>query len=249
MTLVTRCPLCGTAFRAQAAQLAARGGQVRCGKCSAVFNGISALVEEREQEGAHEPSPQLALFEGGRGAQVWPEDQPLPDFLADEPEPRRTAWLWALLALAAAIALAAQIVYRYRAEIAAYLPAARAPLVAACRALRCEVPLPRRPELMSIDSSDLQADPRRESVIVLNAVLRNRASFAQEYPALELTLTDAADRPVLRRVLAPSDYLEGARVAQLTAQGVAPGADAALRVHLEVGRLRAIGYRLYLFYP
>ena len=34
------------------------------------------------------------------------------------------------------------------------------------------------------------ADGRRDNVIVLNAVLRNQAQFAQEYPALELTLTD-----------------------------------------------------------
>jgi hypothetical protein len=53
--------------------------------------------------------------------------------------------------------------------------------------------LPRRPDLLSIESSDLQTDPRRESQIVLNAVIRNRAPFAQELPALELTLTDAGD--------------------------------------------------------
>ena len=70
--------------------------------------------------------------------------------------------------------------------------------------------LPRRPELMSIESSDLQADGRREGVIVLNAVLRNQAPFAQEYPALELTLTDERDEAVARRVLLPRDYLAGA---------------------------------------
>ena len=31
---VTRCPNCGTAFRVQPAQLSARGGKVRCGKCA-----------------------------------------------------------------------------------------------------------------------------------------------------------------------------------------------------------------------
>jgi hypothetical protein len=101
---------------------------------------------------------------------------------------------------------------------------------------------------MSIESSDLQADNRSETVIVLNAVLHNRAPFSQEYPSLELTLTDDADRPVLRRVLAPADYLEPARYA-LIRQGLAPGADAALRVSLDASRSRATGYRLYLFFP
>jgi len=102
---------------------------------------------------------------------------------------------------------------------------------------------------MSIESSDLQADPRREGLIVLNAVLRNRARFAQDYPALELTLTDEGDRPLVRRVLSPRDYLDSARLAQLVAQGIAPGGEASLRVFLDSSRTRATGYRLYLFYP
>ena len=46
MSLVTRCPVCATAFRVQRGQLAARGGKVRCGKCSQIFDGIASLVEE-----------------------------------------------------------------------------------------------------------------------------------------------------------------------------------------------------------
>jgi hypothetical protein len=102
---------------------------------------------------------------------------------------------------------------------------------------------------MSIESSDLQADPRREGIIVLNAVLRNRARFAQDYPALELTLTDEGDRPLLRRVLAPREYLDPGRVPQILPEGIAPGGEASLRVFLDSSRARATGYRLYLFYP
>jgi hypothetical protein len=111
------------------------------------------------------------------------------------------------------------------------------------------VHLPRRPELMSIDSSELQADSRREGLIVLHALIRNRARFPQDYPALELTLTDEGDRPVLRRVLAPQDYLDRSRSEQLVREGIAAGNEAALRIFLDTSRTRATGYRLYLFYP
>jgi hypothetical protein len=151
--------------------------------------------------------------------------------------------------LVAALGIAAQFAYRFRAELAAAAPEAREPLRAFCRPLGCELPLPRRPELMSIDSSELQADSRREGLIVLNAVIRNRARFPQDYPALELTLTDEADRPLLRRVLAPRDYLDQARREELVRQGLAGGTEAALRVFLDTSRTRATGYRLYLFYP
>ena len=163
---------------------------------------------------------------------------------ADEPA-RSWTWLWAVAALAAAVALGAQAVYRYRAEIAAFAPEARTPLDAACRWLGCTVLLPRRADLMTIESSDLQADPRRDGLIVLHALIRNRARLAQEYPALELTLTDEAGRPVLRRVLLPADYVEAAR----SRQGIAAGGEAALRVYLDSSRARATSYRLYLFYP
>jgi len=253
VSLVTRCPVCGTAFRVQREQLAARSGKVRCGKCGAVFDGVSALVEEGAEKLALEPSPQLGLFDpsrrGAPGASRPREEASLPAFMA-EPEPRRRlGWMWGLAALAAAVVLATQAAYRYRAEFAVLVPAARMPLDATCRLFRCEVPLPRRPDLMSIESSDLQADARREGLIVLNAVLRNRARFPQDYPALELTLTDEGDRPLLRRVLLPRDYLDSARLAPLVAQGIAPGGEASLRVFLDSSRTRATGYRLYLFYP
>jgi predicted Zn finger-like uncharacterized protein len=251
MSLTTRCRVCGTAFRVQRAQLAARGGRVRCGKCGEVFNGIAGLVEEGAEPFILEPSPQLGLFDPSRRPPA-----PLlktgngapPAFMAEE-EPVGRRLLWSLLVLAAAVALAGQTAYSYRTEIAALIPDARAPLDAACHLLRCQVPLPRRPELMSIESSDLQVEPRRDGVIVLNAVLRNRATFAQDYPALELTLTDEADRPVLRRVLAPREYLDPARGATGAAQGIPAGAEVSLRIYFDAGRRRATGYRLYLFYP
>ena len=246
MNFVTRCPACGTAFRAQREQLAAHFGTVRCGKCGSVFNGVAALVEEGPQGLSIDPSPQLGLFDPSRRpAPAAAGDAPLPDFLsAGERAPRRT-WLWALAAILAAGALAAQGAYRYRAEIAAFAPDARAPLDAACRWLGCAVALPRRPESMSIESSDLQADPRRDGVMVLQGVIRNRSRLTQEYPALELTLTDEGGRPVLRRVLLPRDYVDPSRLPD----GIAAGGEAVLRVYLDSSRARATSYRLYLFYP
>lgn len=253
MSLATRCPVCGTAFRVQREQLAARGGRVRCGKCGNVFDGVASLMEEGGEKFALEPSPQLGLFDPSRRGPQQPkggtEEVLLPPFMAEADPPRRHFWLWALAALLALAGLAAQAAYRYRAELAVLGPGVRAPLEASCRLLRCQVSLPRRPELMSIESSDLQADNRRDGIIVLNAVLRNRAPFPQEYPALELTLTDEGDRPLLRRVLAPRDYLDPARAPQLVPAGIGPGGEASLRIFLDASRTRATGYRLYLFYP
>jgi predicted Zn finger-like uncharacterized protein len=40
----TRCPGCKTIFRVTAQQLEMRAGQVRCGHCRTVFDGVGALI-------------------------------------------------------------------------------------------------------------------------------------------------------------------------------------------------------------
>jgi predicted Zn finger-like uncharacterized protein len=241
MSLVTRCPSCATAFRVQPGQLAAHKGQVRCGKCSTVFDGIVALVHE---------APASSLAEAAAHApenEAPQEKDEAPAFMAQPRPPRRALW-WTLIVLAAS-ALIAQAVLHYRSEIAAGLPAARAPLKQACRLLGCEMRLPRQVKLLSIDSYEVRPDPRREGAIVLNAVIRNRAPFAQEYPALQLTLTDEANREVVSRSLMPLEYLEAERARELMARGIEAGGEAVLTVHFDASRAPATGYELVLFYP
>jgi hypothetical protein len=223
-----------------------------------VFDGVAALVAEgtaTDNAAAEaEPSPQLALFEASRRTPLGStsdaanEDVPVAGFLDDEkPQPKRR-FAWAFGALLAFVALAAQAALYFRTEIVVLLPETRTYLAAACVKLKCDLRLPRRPKLMAIESSDLQADGRRENVIVLNAVLRNQAQFAQEYPALELTLTDEHDEAVARRVLLPANYLASVTKEQI-AHGIGAGADVALRVFIDTSGLRAVGYRMYLFFP
>src|SRR5437870_52460 len=56
MSLVTRCPQCRTLFRITPTQLQAASGQVRCGRCTTVFDGYAALTPEPAAESrmAHE---------------------------------------------------------------------------------------------------------------------------------------------------------------------------------------------------
>jgi hypothetical protein len=220
------------------AQLGARNGQVRCGKCSTVFDGIAALVGASEAPKAKEPAqaPPPAPTPP-------PLDEPLPEFLAEPPPPRRSPW--PLLAALAALALLAQALLHFRSEIAAGMPSARGPLEQACRLLGCELRLPRQVKLLSIDSYEVRPDPQREGVIVLSAVIRNRAPFAQAYPALQLTLTDDANRELVSRAILPRDYLDP----KVVARGIEAGGEAALTVHFDASRTRATGYELVLFYP
>jgi hypothetical protein len=154
--------------------------------------------------------------------------------------------LFTFAALLLIVALAGQIVFRFRSEIAITLPSLRPALELLCRAVDAEIPLPRHVELVSIETSDLQSDPARGNLLVLNATLRNRANYGQAYPALELTLTDTQDGAIARRVFAPTEYLPAKTPA---GQPFGANADVAVRLWVEAKEISAAGYRLYVFYP
>jgi predicted Zn finger-like uncharacterized protein len=249
LSLVTRCPNCGTAFRVQRDQLSARSGTVRCGKCGDMFDGVAALVVEGAEQLALGPSPQLGLFDPSRrpapAAPARSADAPLPAFLEDdEPPSRWRGALWLLLSMVAFGILCTQL-YRVRTEATVVLPELRPALEAACRVAGCTVPLPRRPELIRIVSDDMHDDPNRQ-VYVLHALLRNLGRFPQQYPEIELTLTDA-DKPVTRRVLLPTEYLDARAAPRLIAGGIEAGGEEPLRVYLDARAVRASGYELCIF--
>lgn len=148
-------------------------------------------------------------------------------------------WPFLLGALLLLGLLLAQVFEHYPSEIALRFPAAREWYAA----LNMDVPLPRQSESVSIESSDLQADSHR-GFLVLQATLRNKASFAQAWPALELTLTDTQDQLLSRRVLMPEDYLP-----TVSDGGFAAQSEVSLRLWLDGQQLPAAGYRLYVFYP
>ena len=147
------------------------------------------------------------------------------------------------LAAMLVLLLVGQILFYFRGAIALLLPDAKPIISELCLEFGCEVPLPRRVELVSIETSDLQADPVNPGVMVLMATLRNRAAFPQAFPALELTLTNDRDLPLARRVLQASDYLTD------KAEAFDGSSEKQVRLHFEAGALQASGYRLYLFDP
>lgn len=149
-------------------------------------------------------------------------------------------WPFVLVGLLLAIALFLQGAYHFRSELVQRLPDVRGVFAA----LDVDVPLPRNPDLVSIESSDLQSDNAR-GMLVLQATLKNRAMFTQAWPALELTLTDTHDTVVARRVLASAEYLPPAHQGRaFTANG-----EVGIRLWIEAKGLGAAGYRLYVFYP
>ncbi len=161
---------------------------------------------------------------------------PLPDFLA-----------WGIASIFLLFTLAAQTVYAYRAEISAMAPGARLYIEQYCKLLQCGIPsAPQYAKLLNIESSDMQADPQRQGINALTALVRNYASYPQAYPLVQLTLIDAQDRPLASRTFPPPAYLE--RDVDFV-EPVAPNGEFNIGLHIDSGDLNAAGYRLLLLYP
>jgi hypothetical protein len=158
----------------------------------------------------------------------------------------RPSRLWAMGVLLLALLLGAECVYAFRVDIAQRYPQARPYLQAACARVGCNVPWPRNEALLKLEDSDLLEVPGRSGEIALALRIRNMARVAQDFPFVELTLTDVSGQAAARRVLRPADYLGHALGAN---EVMGAGAEVAVQLRLATPRMKATGYQLLLFYP
>ncbi|HJV51584.1 MAG TPA: DUF3426 domain-containing protein [Noviherbaspirillum sp.] len=139
-----------------------------------------------------------------------------------------------------------QGIYIFRNQLAAWFPEAKPALVGACHLLGCQVGLPAQIEAVAIESSELQAATTDQRTFGLSVLLGNHSAIVQAWPNIELTLNDADDKPIARRVFVPRDYLPAT---QEVDKGFAPKSEQAIKLYFALSQLKASGYRVYLFYP
>lgn len=150
---------------------------------------------------------------------------------------------WWLIPVSLMIALLLlQIVYAARTRITMELPGLRPQFVAACKVLGCNVPLPRRSELLRSEWSELSYVPGHPNLIQLSATLRNLAPFAQALPLLQLSLTDEQGNIVARRIFRPETYLVATERGR---SQLAAGDELHAYLQLDLGELGSTGYSLF----
>jgi predicted Zn finger-like uncharacterized protein len=163
---------------------------------------------------------------------------------------RRKAW-WrrpsvriamAFLSVGLAALLVLQLAYQDRDRLAQAQPTLRPALEIMCDVFGCTLGAPRQIEALVIESSGfnrLRADTYR-----LAFTLRNTAPLQVAAPAMELTITDAQDQPIARRVITPAEFGSG--------DVIAAGSEWSRSIGLVFGTsgtARVAGYRLLAFYP
>lgn len=194
--MLTCCPQCGTTFRVSPQQLKVHQGEVRCGRCSTVFDAFDSLLAEPDSTpesvdaaeiGISEPMPAATTTDADAREEAAAQQRrrelrellPQPGGAAPatpgafaNPSKPKTHWLWLVFCLFAVLALALQITYRYRSALAESWPDSRPWLDRACAELHCVVRLPRHLSQVSIDAFALEVDTNHSNLMLLTATLK-----------------------------------------------------------------------------
>ncbi|MFA6068633.1 MAG: DUF3426 domain-containing protein [Janthinobacterium sp.] len=137
-----------------------------------------------------------------------------------------------------------QVMTTFRNPLAAQFPQWKPTLVALCKLSGCQVDLPAQIEALSIEQGELQT--LKEQTFSYVSLLRNQSRSVQAWPSIELILNDANDKPVLRRVIAPRDYLPATIDAS---KGFAARSEQTIKLYFALDQLTASGYHIAIFYP
>ena len=166
--------------------------------------------------------------------------------LEEEPQPTRPSRAWSFGVVLMLLLLGCELAYAFRAPLAQAYPPLRPWMESACARAGCTVPWPHDERLLKLEESELLEVPGHPDQIALVARLRNLATVAQDYPTLELSLTDATGQLAARRVLRPADYLGHATARD---EVLGAGAQVAIQLTLATPGIKPTGYELLLFYP
>jgi len=241
MRLITRCPFCRTLFKVAPDQLLISEGWVRCGQCREAFDATLQLLPPEVKETTQEEAPGPAVL----------ADAPelLGDTLLPTPIKRSFGQTLAVkfglsfFALFFLFGLLGQILVQERDRISAFKPGLKSWFVSLCGPLQCKVSPLRLVDSITIDSSALTR--LQEGTYRINLVLKNASPVEVATPAIELTLTNSLEKPLVRRVIHPEEFTQQPT---LSAAAELPATFTFSMNTTEVSE-RMTGYRLIAFYP
>lgn len=181
----------------------------------------------QEPEPPIEPEPMSApepVYVAPAAERFRVDDEPLN--LTSPSKPSRLKW-W-IACLVALLVLAGQYLY-FNFQTLARQPQTRPALEALCQWVGCEVPA--KVDVTQIRSSNLSVreHPQFPGALQVDAIIYNRASFAQPFPVLQMRFSDINGELLASREFRPSEYLSG----ELAGQSQMPP-QTPIRIALEV---------------
>lgn len=115
---------------------------------------------------------------------------------------------WTFLCLIALAMFAGQYLY-FNFETLAVKPNTRPMLEKACAELGCRLPDIPDPSRLKVQELVVRKHPKADAALLVDALLKNDAPFAQPFPLLHLRFRNRSDEVIASRLLRPGEYLAG----------------------------------------
>lgn len=249
-----RCGQCMHVFDARAQMLNISDDHQENVSVSEALGDLSKAETSAAQEPASDDSTtaQPAQAVSKKSAHTIPEQPAYFDGISSKaklkhklPTNKFKPWLWLIAVAAALLIVTAQTVYFLRNQIAINYPQFKPVLTHACQFLNCKIALPKKIEFIVIDDSDMQEDAERSGLVYFSTSLMNTGSHTVAFPELELTLTDTDEKPVLRRLFKPGEYLDKQLPAE---QGFKAGMEIKVKLAITTSGTAVSGYRVFVTY-
>lgn len=165
----------------------------------------------------------------------------VPSFVRPPPKiaplSRAGRWRVATLLIASCLMLLAQIVLADRDRLAAS-PTWRPWMERACASLGCALPPWHEPAAFVVLNREIQPHPTNRQALLVTASFRNDAAWTQDWPLLELALTDLDGQRIGLRRFQPTEYLGGTP----SSDGLAPGQSATVALEILDPGNRAVAF-------
>lgn len=197
---------------------------------SEAFSQVLALSEEHSQTTSIAEIPQPSFMRAGQS-----------EVEQHKPWVRVSLYLSLLLL---SLGLMGQVVMFERDRIAVLAPDVKPVIQALCDLMHCTLEPLQQIESVVMDSSSF--NKLKGEVYRLNFTLKNTSHIPLALPAIELSLMDAQDHALMRRVILPGEL--GMNPGVLAAASES-SASLALTVKTPSGSERVAGYRVLAFYP
>lgn len=242
--MFTRCPQCKTVHPLSASVLSHARGLVQCGSCGRVFSALSFLFDEWPSGKAHGPAkgsnaapPLIGHVRKDKGDK---ENLSADGDTTCATTHHSSRLVWRMATALLVLLTIANTAWTFRDPLLEN-PWINDRLKQSGWLQVEQYGLLKDPQQFQLISRDIHTHPTRKGMLVLSLTFVNLAQRSQVFPVLELSLLDAANQPVARRRLQPTDYLRPGADIQA---GLAT--DVFLPVLLELGDPgnRAVGFEI-----
>lgn len=245
--MFTRCPQCKTVHTLTAASVSQARGEVRCGQCETAFSVLNILFDDwpsgRAYGPAEDPDTDLPILGPLTKTNSATHSTSPENNLSEDLQISQHRLAWGLATALLVLLTIANTAWTFHQPLLEY-PAVNTWLKQVGWLQTQPQGLLQDPQKFQLVSRDIHTHPTRSGILILSLSFVNLAQGRQAFPDLEITLLDAANLPVARRRLQPTDYL---RPDVDSKAGLA--ADVYLPVLLELGDPgeQAVGFEIQFY--